>query len=875
MRLETGSRLGPYEITSAIGAGGMGEVYRARDTRLGREVAIKVLPRELTRDPERLARFEREARSASALNHGNIVTVHDFTADERETWLVMELVRGESLRGIVSRGAVPAKRLLAIGAGIADGLAAAHAAGIVHRDLKPENVMVVGDAKAKILDFGLVKQATPLSSPANSPTELQVSRAGVIIGTIDYMSPEQARGEEVEFRTDHFSLGLMLYELATGTHPFRRATAVETMAAIINEEAAPLDEPFGWIVERCLAKKPDDRYGSTADLAHDLHRLSVAPARSQVGAGAGAAARRGWWPAVIAGLGVVALAVSVALATWRRQPTGSEASFQATVATPEIAHVFRDEVALPLALSPDGQSLAIYGTDTDGVPALWLRDLRSGATRQVAQNTFSVAWSSDGRAIAYISEGKLKTAPVDGGPPRLVCDARPEGTPAWHGDTILFTQYSTDPSGIFRVNATGGKPELVIPARSPGGQATNLPWWPHFLPGGRRFLYLRLIQGGEKGTIEHELWVASLDGEAEKIVPLTIDSRAVYARGHLLYVRDGTLLAQPFDLDNGRVAGDAKPIVDDIHYFRNTGLAAFSVSDTGVLVWRSPRRPSRVTWIDRAGIELRSVGSAVFMPPGRLSPDGHRYAASVVDPKQGVADIWIYDLERDSSERATFKVHDDIAPVWAPDGRVIYYRSDCCGAPDIVRWTPGQDDLEVVQRGAGVEEPQDVSFDGKWLLFVDHRQAGAADIHVLPLAPPGPARSFVTTPFNEFSPRFSPDGKWVAYESNISGRPEIYVRLFAGAAPSTRLSREGGTRPRWRRDGKELFFFGPGGRLMSVAMSGGASTGAPRLLFQAADASDFEPSADGARFLMQLEERRAEPPVQLLVNWPARLGTER
>jgi eukaryotic-like serine/threonine-protein kinase len=872
MRLSTGSRLGPYEITSAIGAGGMGEVYRARDTRLGREVAIKVLPRDLTRDPERLARFEREARTASTLNHRNIVTVHDFTADERETWLVMELVRGESLRDLISRGPVGAKQLLAIGAGIADGLAAAHAAGIVHRDLKPENVMVVGDGTAKILDFGLVKQNAALSHPSNSPTELAVTRAGVVMGTIDYMSPEQARGDDVDFRTDHFSLGVMLYELATGTHPFRRETAPETMAAILKEEAPPLDETFGWIVERCLAKTPDGRYGSTSDLAHDLHRLSLAPSGSHRRITASVGARGGWWPVMAAGVGIIALAAGAALATWLRPARPRESSYQATVATPEIAHVFRDEVALPLALSPDGRFLVVYGTDTDGIPALWLRNLQSGTTRLVAQNTFSVGWSSDGRSIAYISEGKLMTAPVDGGPPRVICDARPEGTPAWHGDTILFTQYSTQPNGLFRVSATAGKPELAMPSAA---GPTGLPWWPQFLPDGRRFLYLTVGQRGQTGTIDHELLVGSLDGQPPTHVPLTIDSRAVYAAGHLLYVRDGTLLAQPFDPDSARTTGDPQPIVEDIHYFRNTGLAAFSVSENGVLAWRAPRRPSRVVWIDRAGTEVRTVASGFFMPPGRLSPDGNRYAVSVVDPKQGVADVWIYDLDRDSSERATFKVHDDIAPIWASDGRAIYYRSDCCGPPDILRWTPGADEATVITSDPGLEEPQDVSPDGKWLLFVDHRQAGAADIHVLPLAPPGPRRPFVATPFNEFSPRFSRDGRWVAFESNISGRPEIYMRPFEGAAQSMRLSRDGGTRPRWRRDGKELFFFGPGGRLMSVPMNGGSAAGPPRMLFQATGAIDFEPSADGSRFLTQLEQRTTEPVVHLLINWPARLSAER
>ncbi|MDP9360593.1 MAG: serine/threonine-protein kinase [Acidobacteriota bacterium] len=861
MRLEAGSRLGPYEISGVIGAGGMGEVYRARDTRLGREVAIKILPHELSSDRDRLARFEREARSSSALNHPNIVTIHDFTSHDAEAWLVMELIRGESLRGLISRGALPLKKLLSISAGIADGLAAAHAAGIVHRDLKPENVMITGDGTPKILDFGLVKNFG-MAEVTSSATEVHVSHSGTILGTAAYMSPEQARGEEVDFRSDQFSLGLILYEMATGKNPFRRPTPMGTLAAILKDDAPPLGaefpEPFVWIVERCLAKTPAERYASTADLAYELRRLrdrgdrQVAPAR----------ATTKWWPLVASALAIV-LAIGIAL---RRRPEKLAEPIETSIATPEIANVFLGEVAVPVALSPDGRYLLIYGADADDSSGLWLHDLRSGATRQIAQKTFSAAWSSDSKAIAYLAEGKLKTVPVEGGPARTVCNAPPEGTPAWHGDTILFAQYSKDP-GIYRVNAAGGKPERLL-----GPDSSGLPWWPQFLPDGQHFLYLALLPNVDKGEFDHDLRIGSLDGVPAKKISSTIDSRAVYANGNLLFVRDGTLLAQPFDVDKARFTGEPKPIVDAVHYFRNTGQAAFSVSENGVLAWRAAARNSRLVWLDRSGIELRVIGSAGFQADGRLSPDGHRLAVGIVDPKQGVSDVWVYDLDRDSSERVTFRPLDEKAPVWAPDGRTIYYRSDGGGGPpDIFRWTSEAEGGKVYYHGPGLEEPQDVSPDGKWLLFVDQRQAGAADINVLPLSPSGPARPFVATRFNESSPRFSPDGHWVAYQSDVSGRPEVYVRPFEGSVVTTRLSKDGGTRPRWSGNGKELFYLAPGRRLMVVPISGGVSTAAPHMLFQAADAVDFEPAADGSRFLVQLEERSTEPPVHLLINWPSRL----
>ncbi|HSP14989.1 MAG TPA: protein kinase [Thermoanaerobaculia bacterium] len=859
MRLEAGSRLGPYEISGAIGAGGMGEVYRARDTRLGREVAIKILPHEVSGDRDRLARFEREARSSSALNHPNIVTIHDFTTHDAEAWLVMELILGESLRVLLSRGALPLKKLLSIGAGIADGLAAAHAAGIVHRDLKPENVMITSDGTPKILDFGLVKNFG-MAEATNSPTEVHVSRDGTILGTAAYMSPEQARGEEVDFRSDQFSLGLILYEMATGKNPLRRASPMETLAAILKDDAPPLGaefpEPFVWIVERCLAKNPAERYGSTTDLAYELRRWrdrgdrQIATLRAQTK-----------WGPIIAGALAIVLAIGVVL--WRPAEKLAE-PIQTSVATPEIANVFLGEVAVPIALSPDGRYLIVYGADADDSSGLWLHDLRSGATRQIAEKTFSAAWSSDSKAIAYLADGKLKTVPVDGGPARTVCDAPPEGTSTWHGDTILFVQYSKDP-GIYRVNAAGGTPELIVRPEK------GLAWWPQLLPDGKHFLYL--VFRPMARDFGHELRIGSLDGGTPKTLSSTIDSRAMYANGNLLFVRDGTLLAQPVDIDKARFTGEPKPIVDRVHYFFNTGLAAFSVSENGVLAWRAAARNSRLVWLDRSGVELSVIGSGVFQTDGRLSPDGHRYAVGIVDPKHGASDVWVYDLNRDSSERVTFRPLDEKAPVWAPDGRTIYYRSDGAGGPpNIFRWTSEAEGGKVYYRGPGVQEPQDVSPDGKWLLFVDQRQARAGDINILPLSPSGPARPFVATPFNESSPRFSSDGQWVAYQSDVSGQPEVYVRPFEGSVVTTRLSKDGGTRPRWSRDGKELYYLAPGGRLMVVPISAGVSTAAPHLLFEAAYAVDFEPAADGSRFVVQLEEPSTEPPVHLLINWPSRLA---
>jgi eukaryotic-like serine/threonine-protein kinase len=871
MRLSAGSKLGPYEITGVIGAGGMGEVYRARDTRLGREVAIKVLPQEVAADAERLTRFEREARSASALNHPHIVTIHDFAASHGETYLVMELVRGESLRSMLARGPLPPRRLFAIAAGIADGLAAAHEAGLVHRDLKPENVMVTGDGTPKILDFGLVKSSRLPAGLTESPTQAQMSHTGLVLGTPGYMSPEQARGEPVDVRSDQFALGLILHEMATGRHPFARATSLETLAATLNDDPEPLGgawpEPFAWVVERCLAKHPRERYGSTVDLARDLAQLRDRRVSGAVRPVAGRKpAARTWWLAVAA---VAVALIGLAIAVTTRTPPAGMDPLHVSIATPESADVFSTgEAALPVVISPDGRRLAIYGLNADGSYDLWIHELGSAETRRIAERAFAAAWSSDSREVAYFADGKLKAMAAEGGPARIVCDARPEGTPTWHGDTILFAQYSAEP-GIYRVSAGGGTPERIVGPADAGG----LPWWPQFLPGGTRFLYLTLIPQDQQ-EIKHELVVGLLDGAAPRPIG-AISSRAVFMDGYLLFVRDGTLVAQPFDPDAARFTGEARPLLDDLHYFRNTGLAAFSVSENGLLAWRSALPPVRLAWIDRSGMEVESIGTLPVHPRGgRLSPDGRRYAVGLVDPRHGVSSIWIYDLTRGTPDRVTFQLHDENSPVWARDGTIYYRRDGGEGPPDIFKLTPGQQGQEIVYRGPGVEEPHDVSPDGRWLLFIDYTPPVGADIRVLPLAPPGPPRPFAVTPFQELSPRFSPDGRWVAYSSDVSGRQEVYVRQFEGAAPPVRISQAGGTRPRWRHDGTELFFLAPGGRLMVVPVSAG-EFGVPRMLFQAADAADFEVAGDGARFLVSLAQRSSKPPLQLLVNWRARLHAAR
>ena len=869
MRLDAGARLGPYEILGLLGSGGMGEVYRAKDGRLGREVAIKVLPREFTSDRERLVRFEREARSSSALNHRNIVTIHDFHSKDGEAWLVMELVQGESLRSMITRGPLPLRKLLPIASGIAQGLAAAHAAGIVHRDLKPENIMIAGDGTPKILDFGLVKESSSLPSH-NDSTDLKVTTTGTIMGTAAYMSPEQGRGEPVDFRSDQFSLGMILHEMASGRHPFRRGTPVETLAAILKDEPetlpATLPQPLHWIIERCLEKNPLDRYGSTSDLAHDVERLrDTSSDRIQISS---PPKSQSMWKltavAMAAGLALVATVLWVLLRGSGMDRSIGEPLY-ADITTPELANISRGDMAPAVMISPDGRYLIINGVDVHGTSQLSLRDLRTGQTRLLVANGLPGCWSPDSRQFAYFTEGKLKTISVDGGPPHTVCDALPEGTPTWLGDTILLTQFSTKP-GLYRVPAAGGTLELL---KAPG--INPRPWWPHILPDGKRFLYTTIIPSGNDRDIEHELHLGNLDDTPGHLIA-RIPSRVLYSDGHLLFVREGTLIAQPFDLDTAQLTGEPKPLVERVDYFRSIGSSDFSVSSNGRLAWVSPPDPDRLVWMDRSGMEISEVGVARLDGPGRISPDERRYVGTLVDSAQGVGDLWTWALDRESPQRLTFRLFDEKAPVWHPDGKTIFYRSDGGGGPPDIRVLHEGEQLgKIVYAGPSVEEPQDVSPDGKWLLFLNYAFTGS-DISVLPLDPPGEPRAFVATPFNEWSPRFSPDGRWVAWVSNISGRPEVYIRPFDGSAPDVRISTGGGTLPRWQTKGSELYFLAPGGRLMVVAVDAGGQTSAPRMLFQSESLVGFEPSGDGARFLVHLAGPSSGADVRLLMNWPARLA---
>jgi Tol biopolymer transport system component len=879
MTLVSGARVGPYEILALLGSGGMGEVYRARDSRLGRTVAIKVLPKELSSDRERLARFEREARSASALNHPNIVTVYDIGESEAGPYIAMELVEGTTVRELLVPGPLPVKKILSVGAQAADGLAKAHDAGIVHRDLKPENLMVSKDGFVKILDFGLAKLGAPaLEELSKMPTvtrEAPRTSAGTVLGTVGYMSPEQASGKPVDLRSDQFSFGSILYEMAIGRRAFARGTAAETLAAIIREEPEPagsadppLPTPLRWVIERCHAKDPEERYASTRDLARDLAHLRdhVSEASFAATAVAGRPRRRG--SALAWAVALLALALAGFLFIRRPSPVAEAAPIRFSVGLPPGVSFESGEIGINSVLSPDGLRLLIRGI-SDGKERLFLRSLNSLEARPLAgtEGAGSAFWSPDGRFIAFFAAGNLMRIPIAGGPPQTICEARAEGAGSWNREgTILFAEVA----GISRVSDQGGQPELILPAqREP--RAFN--FWPHFLPDGRHFLYVK-VSGG--GGAERELRIGSLDSKETRSLS-EIGSRVEYVPpGYLFHVRAGALLAQPFDAHRLRLAGEAQPIVGEVHYFNGPANAGFSVSQTGAIAYEAGLQSFRVTWFDRTGREVGTLGALLGVDSLRISPNGQRLALDIGDPKSGTSDIWIYDIARNVPTRATFEAPDEVQPVWSADGQRLIFRSDRNGPPDIYEMTPGSSSSEkLVLALPAVEQPEDTSPDSRFLAFSQDSRTTGLDIWMLPLTGDRKPVPFLRTPFDEHSPRFSPDGRWIAYVSTESGEPEVYVTSSDGGSGKVRISVSGGRLPRWRRDGKELFYVAPGSQLMSVPILSASPLRAdsPATLFRAESGiGTYDVTPDAQRFIVKESRPGVEAsPITVILNWPALL----
>ncbi len=869
MPLAPGTRLGHYEILAPLGAGGMGEVYRARDPRLERTVAVKVLSPLLAASPELRARFEREARAASALNHPHICAVYDIGSAPGEAgsgdsvFLVMEHLEGETLAHRLARGPLPTAELLARGTEIADALDRAHRAGIVHRDLKPGNIMLTKSG-AKLMDFGLARVASegraggPGTSGAGqdtiSPTRSQpLTAEGTIVGTFQYMAPEVLEGAEADARADLWALGCVLYEMATAKKAFAARSQASLISSIMSSEPAPpstlapLTPPaLEQLIQACLAKDPEDRVQTAHDVKLELGWIAQGSSRAGVPA-AVAKRRRGrerlaWVLAAVAAVAAVALGGLL---------------FQRAHERPRVV---RFEVLTPRGtaamrwprLSPDGRTLAFLAVDSAGASHIWVRTLDAIAARPLEVEVGSARpfWSPDSKWLAFIAEGKLRKVPVAGGPAVTICDV-PGGYDGTWGKSgwILFDGGSTD--SIRGVPAAGGTPRPITFLDRARGETSHA--WPFFLPDGRHFLFVASSAGSPDA-----IRVGSVGSKRNREIGHT-DSRVEYARGYVVFENEGALVAQRLDARAARLTGEPVPVGNVTG--GTTGW--FSASGAGGLAYlpRASQGPSRLLWMARDG---RVLGEAA--PPGNyqdvaLSPDGTRAALGMLTGTSGELDLWVRDLGRGVSTRLTFEAGNELAPVWSPDGDRIAYggfrngRMRCYvrsawggGSEDSLGHTPGFYEAPYDwSRAANVLAISSVSGLNRW--------------DVATLAPEGrqPPRPLLNGPFNEAGARISPDGRWLAYVSNESGREEVYLVPYPGPGPKVRVSTAGGSVPQWRGDGRELFFEGADQGIMAVDVRGGAAVevGAPRLLFRATLARGgyyraylWAPTRDGQRFLV-------------------------
>jgi eukaryotic-like serine/threonine-protein kinase len=856
MSLVSGTRLGRYEIRSKLGEGGMGEVYRARDEKLNRDVAIKVLPAELSQNVDRLNRFEQEAQAAGALNHPNILSVYDVGLHEGAPYIVAELLEGEELREALSGGALTSRKAVDYAQQIADGLAAAHDKGIVHRDLKPENIFVCKDGRVKILDFGLAKLRAPQGDVVSSEvaTRKQITDPGTVMGTAGYMSPEQVRGHAIDHRSDIFSFGAVLYEMLCGKHAFRRETMAETMTAILKEDPPEVSTinptinlPLERIVRRCLEKQPERRFQTASDLAFALESLSGSTQSfSSMRAATSSIHERRPWPLryLIAAVAGVALLVGVIViaAIYARRKTNQAAAVRFTVAIPDEAYPVADVEEHNLAVAPDGKQIAFVAY-LKGQRTIWLRplDALSAQILPGTEGAFSIFWSPDSHSLGFFAEGKLKRIDVSTKAVQIICNLpviQTDECGAWgSAGTIIFSQ---DIDGkIYRVPAVGGTPALVS-----AQQTGNARRWIEFLPDGKRFIFYEYDNDHQKRGVS----AGAIDSAEIKLVVQMSPAHAQYVNGYLLYPREGSLLAQPFDEKTLRMTGEPTVIVDQLPYFDKSGWCEFSASDTGVLAYMTEIPQKRIVWLDRTGREISQTGEPADIAHMRLAPDGQRVALDIVDPRSSSGgDVWIQDLQRGTRTRLVSGPADDTDPVWSPDGQRIAYFS-CCEDPSSlhIKDISGSGKGETPIKDPSFITPLDWVSDGRFILY---RNAG--DLWVLPLMGDAKPYPLMQTESFEDSGAFSPDGHWVAFGSNETGRNEIYVTSFEHPGEKWRISTDGGFNPRWRHDGRELFFLSADNQLMSVEIKPGAAfaSGTPAALFKTDPlTSDYDTAADGQRF---------------------------
>ncbi len=879
MTLAAGIKLGYYEVLAPIGAGGMGEVYQAHDTKLGRDVAIKVLPEAVAHDPERLSRFQREAKLLASLNHPNIATIHGLEQSNGTNYLVMELVNGETLADRIKREcAVPVDEALTICKQIAEALEAAHEKGIIHRDLKPANVKVTPEGKVKVLDFGLAKafeSDAANDDPSNSPTRsMAATMHGVILGTAAYMSPEQARGKAVDKRTDIWAFGCVLYELLTGKQAFDGEDTTEILAAVMKTEPdwnlLPADTPqsIRSLLRHCLQRDKTLRLRDGGDAGIEIHEALVAPQEEGAAAFPEVVGWRRFIVLSVAALGLLALGSAV---TWFLKPSQHQA-------TQRPAHV---AVALPpgdrvetnnlnVALSPDGTQLA-YVALRGSVQQLYLRAMDSPEVKAISgtDGAFNPFFSPDGQWIGFFAQGKMKKVSPGGGAPLTICDAGPSGGASWGEDnTIVFAPSGN--SGLQRVSAAGGKPQILTTPDPSKGEYSHR--YPQILPGGKAVLFTALIGlGWDESSVE----ILLLDTKQRRVVVRGGHTGRYVPSGHLVYFRAGALLALPFDLARLEATSDTPvTIADGIRQNGGTTGADYTVSITGTLAYvpaaaGSRQFEQRLVWVDRQGkIEPLQAPARFFNVQAgdtRLSPDG-KHVATTID--SGTQQIWIYDVALGTLTQLTSEPGSSLDPVWTPDEKRVAYRSNRAGIYTLY-WKPadGSGPEERLTTSDNNHTPDSWSPDGKLLAFSEINPTTGSDIWVLPLEGDRKPRPFLRTPADEFDAMFSPDGHWLAYTSKESGGFDVYVQPYPGPGKKWQVSSGGGTTPRWNPNGRELFYRnGDKTMAVDVTTSPTFSAGKPRLVYEGPSG---DPSPDGQHFQAIQPIEPEQPPTQIdvVLNW--------
>jgi serine/threonine protein kinase len=875
-----GKTLSHFKITAKLGEGGMGEVYRAEDTKLGREVAIKVLPAALTEDPERLARFEREAKVLASLSHPNIAGIYQIEEADGQQLLVMELVEGEDLTDRLRRGPVPVDEAVGITSQVAEGLEAAHSRGIVHRDLKPANIKIAAGGQVKILDFGLAKahEASEETSPdtTRSPTlTAQMTQAGVILGTASYMAPEQARGQEADPRSDIWALGVVLYEMLIGNRLFSEPTVSDTLAAVlradIDLEALPTGTPprLRRVLRRCLEREPKHRYHAAADLRIDLiEALSGEEEAAVAEAKSGRSSRLPWM--IAAGTAAIAL-VSTVLALWPSEThTEAAALRMVTSIVPSDEIDFAPE-ADALALSTDGTQLAFVGIDTNGQDAIWIRRLARQEVHRIPQTegAHSPFWSPDGRALAFYQEGEIKILDIETGLiETLVPVVRNPGA-AWSsaGDIVL----AGDDQGIATLKRTGGSPRPVTETPARGSEYFR----PDFLPDGEHFLFheRRYSSDEQIGQIR----IGSLDGTPSRALFEAYSTAQYVEPGFILWWHQGNLRAQRFDVERLEMVGDPFSVVSDVLWDPRGAVAGYTASDNGVLIYRSGGRVAgnQLTWIQRDGEVAGTVGTAGSVYSPSLSPDGKLVAIDISgDSNQG--DIWIVDTESGRSDPIVTWPEDDSYPVWSPDGTELAVFSMHGGGNSRIfqvdLTTGGEPNLLLADEGSGLL-PRFWSSDGRTLLFLAG-QSSRRDIMALDIES-GDVRVIIADEFDTQNPSLSPDGRWIAFDSDMTGGKEVYLAPFPDASRRVRVSTDGGFAPLWSRDGSAIFFATANqDAIFSVDVTFDA--GEPRLsrptkLFSVdmkLHSNRQYDTFDGQKFLVNVNLRDGvREPLTVLQNW--------